>query len=1044
MANNKYEVIRVHIDSAGFNLLIMRLPDTDVEDKLTYLTREKGLIRKSLYDDFIIVTCIANLTDFLNHLQNKGTTLQSLTEIRAEIVEKIIEANKLFDPTNLVINKNNVVKFAKPSDKDVIKLVDNAVWNTDTYKDTEQQGITASNNYNKNNSTLDINKIKSIKDLDFIPVQKFWKRLKQYITIKQFPEDSADIILGGREFPTRSSFEQYIVTICIDEVEDLFVTVDSLGLSARVSPHILIHELFELCSSSNKFLNFEDCKQDACADCSDPFTPRYKTASDSDEEKTPPINKLFKNVPKETLLNLNKVIKDRVIGQDKAVDDVVDAIKRSSVGLKDPNQPLGSFIFAGYSGTGKTYTAKTLADTLIGSRKGLVTIDCSEYSAEHEYAKLIGCFLPGTQVLLSGGTLKNIEDVQIEDSVITHLGNIKTVKDRYEYDCDEEVFKITPANSSVPIIATKGHEILAIKHSRCIKGESRDYRVCKPTCKQAYCVNPPYENYKLDFIAADQLEVNDFVVYPRYKPTNKYPDKIDLIKYVKKLSKCGYDDNYVWSHSFIKIPRYIPINKDLMRLAGYYVSEGGTGSKNKTLNFTFNSSESDYIIETVKLIRKIFGNDLRIRIQDRSKSNSYRIWVSSKIICMFMSDLFGHNVYAKRLPEWAKDLPDDLVINFLETAVFGDGSTAIKRRVDYSTVSKQLFSQMQLLFRRLGYITSAQLEKKSNDKHKDRYRIYISGNQIERFSEEFKGLDIDLGGIKNSNIQRKSWVDSDYIYFQIKDIEKIKYSGKVYDLSIEDDASYVVGVSGMSVHNSPNGYIGYESGGQLTNAIKKQPFSVVLFDEIEKASEKVHQLLLQIMDEARLTDGKGNQVSFKDTIIIMTSNVGVTEVNSIAKRIGFGDANVITDEKRDKTIGEALKKKFTPEFLNRITSIVNFASLTKTDYESIIKLELEKIKSNLKLSGTEYSCVDLEFDESLIEYIYNTGIDEQYGARPLKRAIEREISTPLAHKLLNEDVSKISSVKIGINKSNLNITIVKNNKKASKNYQTQSMGGCDE
>lgn len=1024
MSDNTYEVTRVRIESAGFDLLIMQLPENDIEDKLTYLAREKGLIRKSLYDDFIIATCVANINDFLSHLQNKGTDLQNLNIIRAEIVAKIIEVNKLLNPDMLIINKNGVVKFNRPNDTTVTKLIDNAVWNSDTYKETEEKIITAA----KDKQSLDMSKIKSIKDLDYIPVQKFWQRLREYVTIKQFPEDSAETILGGRTFPSRASFEQYAVTICIEDIEDLFVRLDSLGLPSKVSPHKIIHELFELCSASNTFLNYDECA--GCESCEgdqpDLFAPKHRSSAEPEEEKVgTSATKLFKNVPKEVLIGLGGLMKDKVIGQDKAIDDIVDAIQRSSVGLKDPNQPLGAFIFAGNSGTGKTHTAKILADALVGTRKGLITIDCSEYSADHEYSKLIGCFVPGTSVLMGDGNLKNIEEIEIGDKIITHIGNIKVVKDKYIYDCDDPVLKITTANSNVPIISTKGHEILAIKHSKCTKDESRNFRVCKPTCKQESCVNPPYEKYGLDFIAAEQLEIGDFVAYPRYKPSGKYPGRIDLAEYAKKLSKYKYDDNYVWAYGNIKVPRYIDVNKDLMRLAGYYVSEGGIGGSGKALNFTFNSKETDYINETVKLIRKIFGKAIRIKVQDRAKDHSYRVWASSKIVCAFMADLFGCNTYAKRLPEWTKDLPDAYIINFLETAIFGDGSIAIQRRVDYSTVSKQLFSQMQLLFRRLGYITSVQLERKTNKNHKDRYRIYIGGNQIEKFNEEFEGLDIDLSDIENSNIQRKAWVDDEYIYFQIKNLEKINYSGKVYDLSIEDDMSYVVGISGFSVHNSPAGYIGHEAGGYLTNSVKKQPFSVILFDEIEKANEKVHQLLLQVMDEARLTDGKGNPVSFRDTVIIMTSNVGVKEVGNISKRIGFGDACVVTDEKKEQAIGEALKKKFTPEFLNRVTSIVHFSSLTKHDYEAIIKLELEKVKSNLKLSGTDYSNIQLEFDNSLVDYIYGVGIDEKYGARPLKRAIEREIATPLARKLLNEDIQDVSLVKISIAEGELLMDVIK-------------------
>jgi ATP-dependent Clp protease ATP-binding subunit ClpA len=203
---------------------------------------------------------------------------------------------------------------------------------------------------------------------------------------------------------------------------------------------------------------------------------------------------------------------------------------------------------------------------------------------------------------------------------------------------------------------------------------------------------------------------------------------------------------------------------------------------------------------------------------------------------------------------------------------------------------------------------------------------------------------------------------------------------------------------------APSGYIGHEQGGYLTNAIKKNPFSVILFDEVEKASDKVHQLMLQIMEESRLTDGKGQKVSFKDAIIIMTSNLGVKETQQVGKTIGFGNVSELTKEKRVEAIKQALKKKFKPEFLNRVTCMVNFDPLTKQDYLRIIKLELEKLKQYLRLNRTPYSKLSISLDKSLYNHIYMVGIDEKFGARPLKRAIEREISTPLARKLLSEDI----------------------------------------
>jgi len=629
-----YKVVEVNLSTLQFKVMIFVIPPKDIEDKLTYFTREKGLIPKSLYEDFIIASCVANVNQLLQYSQQQGIDMEKLREVRQEIIQKSLENNPKLDPTNIVINTNHVLKTKSGSLKEgEISLTENSYWKHDFYAKDKAQNPTE-------NQKLDMSKIQNVKELPCIKVQKFWRRLGRYITIKQFEPGSELIILADRSFSTRTSFEQYVVTICVEEVEDLFMQLDRSQLPQRVSSHILIHELYELCRKSNPFLDYDVYKENAPESVAgtedeavDPFEGvQQQTAQRMEDTLTETLQprkfKSFREVSKEKLLGLNDAMKKKVIGQSQSVDDLIDAIQRSSVGLKDPEQPIGSFIFTGATGIGKTYTAKILAEELVGTRHGLIAVDCSEYSADHEYAKLIG---------------------------------------------------------------------------------------------------------------------------------------------------------------------------------------------------------------------------------------------------------------------------------------------------------------------------------------------------------------------------------------------------------------------------APSGYIGHEHGGYLTNAIKKNPFSVVLFDEIEKASPKVHQLLLQIMDEGRLTDGKGQKVSFRDAIIVMTSNLGVKETQQVEKTIGFGNACSLTDEKRIKAVKDALKKEFKPEFLNRISCIVNFCSLTKEDYLKIIELELEKLKTYLKLNKTEYSKLKLKFDASLFEYVYKLGIDEKFGARPLQRAIEQKISTPLARKLLKESIqSEGSTVLISVKKDEVLFTVKKSHKKKKPEEKTEN------
>jgi ATP-dependent Clp protease ATP-binding subunit ClpA len=201
---------------------------------------------------------------------------------------------------------------------------------------------------------------------------------------------------------------------------------------------------------------------------------------------------------------------------------------------------------------------------------------------------------------------------------------------------------------------------------------------------------------------------------------------------------------------------------------------------------------------------------------------------------------------------------------------------------------------------------------------------------------------------------------------------------------------------------APAGYIGHDEGGVLTNAIRKNPFSIVVFDEIEKASAKVYDLMLQIMDEGLLTDGKGVPSSFKDTVILMTSNIGVKEIAKVGKKIGFGDVAVLTDDKRIKALEVALKKKFRPEFLNRIDEVVHFGPLDKESYLRIVDLELKKILDRLKKSEK----ITVTYDKKVKNFIYKHGVDEKFGARPLKRCIKKKFSNSLTRYILNDEINK--------------------------------------
>ncbi|WP_019038802.1 ATP-dependent Clp protease ATP-binding subunit [Psychroflexus tropicus] len=200
---------------------------------------------------------------------------------------------------------------------------------------------------------------------------------------------------------------------------------------------------------------------------------------------------------------------------------------------------------------------------------------------------------------------------------------------------------------------------------------------------------------------------------------------------------------------------------------------------------------------------------------------------------------------------------------------------------------------------------------------------------------------------------------------------------------------------------APPGYVGYEEGGQLTEKVRRKPYAVILLDEVEKAHPDVFNMLLQVLDDGHLTDSLGRKVDFRNTIIIMTSNIGARKLKDFGTGVGFGTQSQKQqeDENTKKVIEGALKKAFAPEFLNRVDDVVIFNALEKEDIKKIINIELEKLFARIKDVGYNFTLSD-----SAKDFIAEKGFDKQYGARPLNRAIQKYIEDALAEKIINSTV----------------------------------------
>ena len=245
------------------------------------------------------------------------------------------------------------------------------------------------------------------------------------------------------------------------------------------------------------------------------------------------------------------------------------------------------------------------------------------------------------------------------------------------------------------------------------------------------------------------------------------------------------------------------------------------------------------------------------------------------------------------------------------------------------------------------------------------------------------------------------------------------YLTKTLSLNLFDDENNIVRID-MSEYmdkfsvtrliGAPPGYVGYEEGGQLTEAVRRKPYSVILFDEIEKAHPDVFNVLLQLLDDGRLTDGKGKVVDFKNTIVIMTSNIG--------SEIILEDPQ-LSDTTKEAVLDE-MKHRFKPEFLNRIDDIIIFKSLGKDSVKNIIKLILEDINHKLK-----EQFIKVEFTDSALDFIVNEAYDPAYGARPLKRFVQKDIETNLSKMILSNEIPENSTILIDSDREKLTYTVKK-------------------
>ncbi|MES2704714.1 MAG: ATP-dependent chaperone ClpB [Bacteroidota bacterium] len=255
-----------------------------------------------------------------------------------------------------------------------------------------------------------------------------------------------------------------------------------------------------------------------------------------------------------------------------------------------------------------------------------------------------------------------------------------------------------------------------------------------------------------------------------------------------------------------------------------------------------------------------------------------------------------------------------------------------------------------------------------------------------------------------------------FIFLGTTGVGKTELAKALADVLFDDDAmmtridmsEYQEKHSVSRLVGAPPGYVGYDEGGQLTEAVRRKPYSVVLLDEIEKAHPDVFNVLLQVLDDGRLTDNKGRVVNFKNTIIIMTSNMGSTIIQDNFADLRDKDIDDVVENTKEQVL-ELLRQSLRPEFLNRIDEVIMFQPLMKKEIKGIIRIQLEQLKKQLATQG-----IDLKFTDYALDYVAQRGFDPQYGARPLKRVIQKDIINLLSRKIIGGDIDKSKPVLIDV------------------------------
>lgn len=402
MDNTEYKVIQLPFESIGLSVRILKM-DTieDIESELSMFSKDKGLISKVAYEDYILSIFIINIGQLLYFVNSNKNLIGNFEEVRQDLLVKLYEINPYLNPEGIIVNPFGILKVKS---EDIVisgyPLIKNKSWNDIPVsdfdgKDLEDivgQAIDAEdiNNivedddeYDEDASVLneDILKvIEKVQKVEHTFNKVWWDRLTMYLIVYSFKKEDIEKIISFGNYDNEDSYKSFIVTSVVKDIESIFKLIDNFGLLMKFTPQQMVDEMYTLCIKTNPELAYE--MLDKKTNTAEKKCPKLKQSTDY---------KALKDVSAEKIAQLESELTDVVVGQKEAISVLVKAIKRARIGIKEPTSPIGSFLLAGQTGVGKTLLAKTLADKLFKPVDGsVIQINCSEYSASHEYSKLIG------------------------------------------------------------------------------------------------------------------------------------------------------------------------------------------------------------------------------------------------------------------------------------------------------------------------------------------------------------------------------------------------------------------------------------------------------------------------------------------------------------------------------------------------------------------------------------------------------------------------------------------------------------------------------